>query len=119
MANSNIVHITHENFQAEVLDATEPVFIDFWAPWCGPCRAIGPVLDELSATYQGKVKVAKVNVDEQPELSQAFQVRGIPTLYAMHRGEVVDQMVGFGGKRQLEQAFAKLAEIGATHAVAG
>jgi len=112
MADSKVVHITEDNFQSEVLDSAEPVFIDFWAPWCGPCRAIGPVLDQLSASYDGRVKVAKINVDEQPALAQAFQVRGIPTLYAMNDGEVVDKMVGFGGRRQLEEAFAKLAEIG-------
>ena len=110
------VTITSENFEREVLQAEVPVLIDFWAPWCGPCRMIGPVLDALAPQYDGRVKVAKVNVDEEPALAQAFQVRGIPTLYAMHRGEVVDQMVGFGGKKQLEDAFARLAEIGAARA---
>ena len=113
MSSTHTIHITEANFETEVLQAKEPVLIDFWAPWCGPCRQIGPVLDELAPEYAGRVKVAKVNVDEEPGLAQAFQVRGIPTLYAMQGGEVIDQMVGWGGKQRLEDAFAKLATIGA------
>jgi thioredoxin 1 len=112
------VKITSANFESEVLQADVPVLVDFWAPWCGPCRMIGPVLEDLAPAYAGRVKVAKVNVDEEPALAQAFQVRGIPTLYALHNGEVIDQMVGFGGKKQLEDAFAKLAEIGSAQSVA-
>ena len=112
MKNENTVEITAENFEQEVLQSKEPVIIDFWAPWCGPCRMIGPVLEELAPQYEGRVKVAKVNVDEQPALAQSFRVRGIPALYALKDGEVVDEMVGWGGKKRLVDAFEKLAEMG-------
>jgi len=112
MSNENTVQVTTDNFEEEVIKSSQPVLIDFWAPWCGPCRMIGPVLEELAPQYEGRVKVAKVNVDEEPELAQAFQVRGIPALYAIKDGAVVDQMVGWGGKKRLEDAMAKLAEMG-------
>ena len=105
---SNAIHVTSEDFEAEVLKSDEPVVIDFWAPWCGPCRSIGPVLDDLAQRYAGEVKVAKVNVDEQPGLADAFKVSGIPTLYALNKGEVVSHMVGFSGPKALEDLFAKL-----------
>jgi len=119
MANEHTVHVTSQTFETEILSASEPVLIDFWAPWCGPCLALGPVLDELATTYAGKVKVAKINVDEEPGLATEFRVRGIPTLYAVFDGQVVDQMVGFGGKRALAKAFAKLAEMGEKRAAVG
>jgi len=111
MTNKNTVEVTSENFEEEVLNSQEPVIIDFWAPWCGPCRMIGPVLEELAPDYLGRVKVAKVNVDEQPDLAQRFRVRGIPALYALKDGDVVDEMVGWGGKKRLVDAFEKLAAM--------
>ena len=105
---SNAIHVTSEDFEAEVLKSDEPVVIDFWAPWCGPCRAIGPVLDDLAQRYSGEVKVAKINVDEQPGLADAFKVSGIPTLYALNKGEVVSHIVGFSGPKALEDLFAEL-----------
>lgn len=108
MSNKKIVHVTQDSFEEEILNSPEPVVIDFWAPWCGPCRAIAPVLDELAGAYDGQVKVAKINVDEEPALAQAFQVRGIPTLYGLFRGEVKAQIVGFGGKKRIEDMFTAL-----------
>ena len=93
------VHVTSANFKAEVLESPVPVLVDFWAPWCGPCRAVGPLLDQLAAEHDGKVKIAKVNVDEEPALAQAFQVRGIPTLVTLRGGEVADVTVGFPGPK--------------------
>ncbi len=107
-ANSAVVHVTTDQFEAEVLDSDTPVIIDFWAPWCGPCKAIGPVLDSLAGKYKGKVKVAKVNVDDEPALAQAFRVSGIPTLISLSGRKVQGQMVGFGGKAGIEALFEEL-----------
>jgi thioredoxin 1 len=106
------VALTRQNFEGEVLKSNQPVVIDFWAPWCGPCRLIGPVLEELATKHAGSVKVAKVNVDEQPELANAYQVRGIPTLMVVHKGKAINQMVGFRGRAPLESLFQDLAKLG-------
>ena len=107
---SNVVHVTTDQFEAEVLESDIPVVVDFWAPWCGPCRAIAPVLDTLSERYKGRVKVAKVNVDEEPALAQAFRVTGIPTLLSLEGRTVTAQVVGFGGKAGIEAMFEELLE---------
>jgi len=111
MAGKNTLEVTTDSFTREVLDAELPVIVDFWAPWCGPCRAIGPILEELAGEYRGRVKVTKVNVDEHPTLAQAFRVRGIPTLVALIDGEVAEEIVGFGGRPRLEHLFARLAKV--------
>ncbi len=100
--------ITADNFETEVLQSDVPVVLDFWAPWCGPCRTLGPVLDQLSGEYAGQVKVGKVNVDEQPALAGAFKVRGIPHVAAVQGNTVVDQQVGFRGRAPLEAMFTAL-----------
>ena len=87
-------NVTKENFKTEVLEAKTPVLVDFWAPWCGYCRRIGPAVDALAAEYAGKVAVGKVNVDEQPELAGEFGVMSIPTLLVFEQGKLVRQAVG-------------------------
>ena len=106
----NTTDVTSTNFDAEVLKATGPVVVDFWAPWCGPCRQIGPVLERLGGEYDGAVKVVKVNVDKERELARQFRVQGIPTLVVMQGGKPTKQIVGFEGERALESLFGTLAK---------
>ena len=95
------VKVDNSNFQANVLDAKEPVVVDFWAEWCGPCKMIGPSLEEISTELAGKVKVTKLNIDENPELAARFGVRSIPTLMIFKGGEVADMKVGAAPKTAL------------------
>jgi len=95
------VKVDNSNFQAEVLDSVEPVIVDFWAEWCGPCKMIAPSLDEISVEMAGKVKIAKLNIDENPELAAKFGVRSIPTLAMFKAGEVADIKVGAAPKTAL------------------
>ncbi len=104
MASANIKHVTDANFDAEVLKSQTPVLVDFWAPWCGPCRAIAPLLDELADDYAGKLKVVKMNVDENPDTPGRYGVRGIPNLLIIKGGHVKDQIVGAVPKGQLVRA---------------
>ena len=94
--------ITIENFENEVMKSNIPVLIDFWAPWCGPCRMMGPIIEQLAEEYEGKAKVGKVNVDEEGELSQAFGVMSIPTIVLVKDGKVVKQAVGARPKTEVE-----------------
>jgi thioredoxin 1 len=109
MAAPNIVNLTQENFAAEVLKASTPVLVDFWAEWCGPCKMIAPVLDELAAEYAEQVKIGKVNIDQQQALAAEYGVRAIPTLLLFHKGEVADQMVGLRSKKDLKASIARVA----------
>jgi len=109
MAGQDTVSVTDSEFKATVLDSAEPVLVDFWAPWCGPCKAIAPALDELATRYKGKVKVAKMNVDENQQTAQDYGVRGIPTLLVFKGGKVVEQIVGAVPKSRLEESFKKFA----------
>lgn len=95
--------ITNQNFKEEVLNSTLPVLIDFWAPWCGPCRMMGPVIEELAQDYEGKVKVGKVNVDEESELAQAFQIVSIPTIVLIKNGKIVNKIIGYRPKEDIEE----------------
>ena len=96
----SVLHITKENFENEVLKSDRPVLLDFWASWCGPCRMVSPIIDEIAEETTDK-KVCKINVDEQPELAQAFGVMSIPTLVVMKDGEVVGQSVGVKSKEAI------------------
>jgi len=95
--------ITKQNFNQEVLASDKPVLVDFWAPWCGPCRMVGPIVDELAAELEGKFKVGKINVDEENELAQMFQVFSIPTLIVFEGGKVKAKAVGFSGKEAIRK----------------
>lgn len=95
--------ITRENFENEVMKSNIPVLIDFWAPWCGPCRMMGPIIEQLAEEYEGKAKVGKVNVDEEGELSQAFGVMSIPTIVLVKDGKIVKQAVGARPKAEVEE----------------
>ena len=103
MAADNVTPIEGDNWQSEVLEADIPVLVDFWAEWCGPCRAITPIVEELAAELQGKLKVAKVNVDDNQALASEFGIRSIPTLLLFKDGAVQEQMVGAMGKAALKE----------------
>jgi thioredoxin 1 len=105
---SNLMVGTDANFQKEVLESEQPAIVDFWASWCGPCKMIAPIFEELSTTYTGKVKFVKVNVDENPKTPANYGVRGIPTLIMFKGGKVVDQVVGAVPKGQLENIVKKV-----------
>ena len=109
MAARNIVALTQENFAKEVLQSTTPVLVDFWAEWCGPCKMIAPILDELAEEYDGRVKIGKVNIDDQQTLAAEYSVRAIPTLLLFNQGQVADQIVGMRSKRDLKASFDRVA----------
>jgi thioredoxin 1 len=109
MASPLIVTLTQDNFEKEALQSTTPVLVDFWAEWCGPCKQIAPVLDELAQEYQGKIKVGKVNVDEQQGLAAQYQIRSIPTLLVIKHGAVAEQMIGAKSKRDLKASLDRAA----------
>lgn len=99
--NDSIVHVTDESFEDEVLKSAEPVLVDYWADWCGPCKMIAPVLDEIAGEYAGRIKVAKLNIDENPNTPPRYGIRGIPTLMLFREGEVEATKVGAVSKSQL------------------
>ena len=109
MASPNILILTQDNFAQEVLQSPTPVLVDFWAEWCGPCKMITPILGELADEYEGRVKIAKVNIDEQQGLAAEYGIRAIPTLLLFDKGQVADQIVGLRSKRDLKASFDRVA----------
>jgi thioredoxin 1 len=109
MASPLIVALNQENFAKEVLQSTQPVMVDFWAEWCGPCKMISPLLDELATEYDGKVKIGKVNADEQQDLAAQYGINALPTLLFFKNGQVVNQMRGAKSKRDFKAALDGIA----------
>jgi thioredoxin 1 len=108
MASPNIITLTQENFPGEVLESPVPVLVDFWAEWCGPCKMIAPILDELADEYDARAKIGKVNIDDQQGLATEYGIRAIPTLLLFHKGQVADQIVGARSKRDLKASFDRV-----------
>ena len=106
MANT-IIHVSDDNFETEVLKSPLPVLLDLWAPWCGPCRIIGPIVEELAPNYTDKAVIAKMNVDDNPEVAQKYGVTSIPTLMMFKDGKLVDRVVGAMPKNQLQSFIDK------------
>lgn len=109
MAEGNIVNVTEASFEADVLKSTVPVLVDFWAEWCGPCKMLIPVLNELATEYAGKVKIAKVNVNQAGMLAGQYNVQSIPALFFFKGGQVVAQMVGARSKKDLKAQLDQIA----------
>ncbi|MEO6223745.1 MAG: thioredoxin [Vicinamibacterales bacterium] len=107
MASDKVTTFTDGNFDTDVLQADTPVLVDFWAEWCGPCRALGPTIDAIAGDYAGRVSVGKLNVDENPGITVKYMVRGIPTVMLFKGGEVVEQIVGLADKAEFKKALDK------------
>ena len=107
MAEDVLLHATDGNFEPEILKSDIPVMVDFWAPWCGPCHVIAPAIEELAKEYAGKVKVAKMNVDENPATPSRYGIRGIPTVILFKGGQILDQIVGAVPKSKVEDMIKK------------
>jgi thioredoxin 1 len=101
--NSTVRQVSDSDFESAVLNAGKPAFVDFWAPWCGPCRIIGPIVEELAPSYEGKAVIAKINVDDNPGVAQRFQVTSIPTLMMFRDGKLVDRAVGAMPRSELQK----------------
>jgi thioredoxin 1 len=102
-----LVHLGDDNFEQEVIKSDKPVLVDFWAPWCGPCRAIGPIIEELAESYKDSMKVAKINVDDNPKTATIYGVMSIPTIVLFKDGNVLEKLVGLVPKGRLEELIRK------------
>lgn len=100
----NVVEFTDDNFDTEVLQSSQPVLVDFWAPWCGPCRLIAPTVEELSNDYSGRVKVGKLNTDDNPKVASSYGISAIPTVLLFKGGQIVDKFVGVQPKTRMSSA---------------
>jgi len=107
MSGESVIHVNEGTFDAEILQSDTPALVDFWAPWCGPCRAIAPVLDEIAEEYKGKVKVAKINVDENRKLAGNHGVMSIPTMILFKNGKALDKIIGLVPKERLKELMDK------------
>ncbi len=107
MAGDAITALTDDTFDEEITGSSEPVLVDFWAEWCGPCKMIAPILDEIAEEQSGKIKIAKLNVDDAPDIARRFEVMSIPTLIVFKDGEPVKRLVGAKGKPQLLEEIAE------------
>ena len=107
MAGNGIVEVTDANFDQDVLRSDKPVLVDFWATWCGPCRAIAPIVEELASEYQGKIKIGKMDVDSNSATPMRYKVTGIPTLLVFKGGQVKEQIVGYVSRDVIEKALEK------------
>lgn len=101
---ANIIHLSDDTFQSEVLEAEELVFVDFWAPWCGPCKMLGPVIEELSGEYRGRVKICKIDVDENNKTAGDYGIMSIPTMILFKDGKEINRLVGFVPKANIAKA---------------
>jgi thioredoxin 1 len=111
MSAPNIVALSQSNFAGEVLESPVPVLVDFWAEWCGPCKMIAPVLDELAGEFDGRAKIGKVNIDQEQALATQYGIRAIPTLLLFKDGEVAEQIVGLRSKRDLKASLEGAARV--------
>ena len=109
MAAPNIVTLTQENFSREVIESSGPILVDFWAEWCGPCKMLAPLLDELAAEYDGRVRIGKVNIDEHTALASQYNIQSIPTLLLFNQGQVAEQIVGLRSKKDLKSRLDRVA----------
>jgi thioredoxin 1 len=106
--NENLYHVTDGDFDQQVLQSDIPALVDFWAAWCGPCRTVGPIVEELAEEYKGKIKVAKLDVDNNKQVASKYGVRGIPTLMLFKDGQIVDQIVGAVSKSRIKELLDKV-----------